>query len=172
MIQDVLDTFAEDSASESIDLADLELECAVSLEAAYNDFILEECQFKYQSLVEGTSVINEGFIDSIKKFFKKLFNIIKKFLGFGGGGDRKEIRTEIITNDENDNRIHISRISNPKAMSSKCRERLRKLMSLPESEIRQRLQSWKKIKIYQAAFLAVRLWTTNRSVINCFLQKK
>ena len=88
-----LDTFIENS-SECIDLVDLELECAVSLEAAYNDFILEECQFKYQSLVEGTSVINEGVIESIKNFFKKLLNAIKKFFGIsssGGGGSPSNI---------------------------------------------------------------------------------
>ena len=86
-----LDTFIENSF-ECIDLVDLELECAVSLEAAYNDAMLEACQLKYQSMVEGVSVINEGVIDSIKNFFKKLFNAIKKFFGFssssssGGGG--------------------------------------------------------------------------------------
>ena len=35
-----LDTFIENS-SECIDLVELELECAVSLEAAYNDAMLE-----------------------------------------------------------------------------------------------------------------------------------
>ena len=90
-----LDTFMDD-ASEGImenpipDLDDLELECAVSLEAAYNDAMLEVCQLKYQSLVEGVNIVNEGVIDSIKNFFKKLFNAIKKFFGFssssGGGG--------------------------------------------------------------------------------------
>ena len=84
-----LDTFIENS-SECIDLVDLELECTVSLEAAYNDAMLEACQLKYQAMVEGVSVINEGVIDSIKNFFKKLLNAIKKFFGFssssGGGG--------------------------------------------------------------------------------------
>lgn len=51
----ILDTFMDD-ASEGImqnpvpELADLQLECAVSLEAAYNDVMLEMCQLKYQSL--------------------------------------------------------------------------------------------------------------------------
>ena len=82
-----LDTFMDD-ASEGImenpipDLDDLQLECAVSLEAAYNDAMLEVCQLKYQSLVEGVNIVNEGVIDSIKNFFKKLFNAIKKFFGF------------------------------------------------------------------------------------------
>lgn len=79
-----LDTFMDD-ASEGImqnpipDLEDLQLECAVSLEAAYSDLMLEMCQLKYQSLVEGVSVINEGVIEAIKNFFKKLFNSNEKF---------------------------------------------------------------------------------------------
>ena len=93
-----LDTFMDD-ASEGImenpipELEDLELECAVSLEAAYSDLMLEGCQLKYQEIAEGASVsvINEGVIEAIKNFFKKLFNAIKKFFGFGssdsnGGG--------------------------------------------------------------------------------------
>ena len=85
-----LDTFMDD-ASEGImqnpipDLEDLQLECAVSLEAAYSDLMLEGCQLKYQEIAEGASVsaINEGVIEAIKNFFKKLFNAIKKFFGFG-----------------------------------------------------------------------------------------
>lgn len=81
-----LDTFMDD-ASEGImenpvpELEDLELECAVSLEAAYNDVMLETCQLKYQAMVEGVDVINEGVIESIKNFFKTLLNAIKKFFG-------------------------------------------------------------------------------------------
>ena len=85
-----LDTFIENS-SECIDLVDLELECAVSLEVAYNDAMLEACQLKYQSMVEGVSVINEGVIESIKNFFKKLFNAIKKFFGFSSSGSPSNI---------------------------------------------------------------------------------
>ena len=94
-----LDTFMDD-ATEGImenpvpELEDLQLECAVSLEAAYSDLMLEGCQLKYQEIAEGASVsaINEGVIESIKNFFKKLFNAIKKFFGVsssdssGGGG--------------------------------------------------------------------------------------
>ena len=89
-----LDTFMDD-ASEGImenpvpELEDLQLECAVSLEAAYSDLMLEGCQLKYQEIAEGASVsaINEGVIEAIKNFFKKLFNAIKKFFGFGSSGD-------------------------------------------------------------------------------------
>lgn len=76
-----LDAFIENASESNVDLADAQLECAVSLEAAYNDVMLEMCQLKYQSLVEGVDVINEGVIESIKNFFKKLLNAIKKFFG-------------------------------------------------------------------------------------------
>lgn len=84
-----LDTFMNVSESSIPDLNDLQLECAVSLEAAYNDMVLESCQLKYQAMVEGVSVIHEGVIESIKNFFKAIFNAIKKFFGgdsSGGGG--------------------------------------------------------------------------------------
>jgi hypothetical protein len=86
-----LDTFMDD-ASEGImqtpvpELADLQLECAVSLEAAYNDMVLETCQLKYQAMVEGVGVIHEGVIESIKNFFKAIFKAIQKFFGGGSGG--------------------------------------------------------------------------------------
>ena len=86
-----LDTFMDD-ASEGImenpvpELEDLQLECAVSLEAAYNDAMLELCQLKYQALVEGVDVIHEGVIESIKSFFGKLFNAIKKLFGISSSG--------------------------------------------------------------------------------------
>lgn len=89
-----LDIFMDD-ASEGImenpipDLDDLQLECVVSLEAAYSDLMLEGCQAEFQAFVEGISAINEGVIESIKNFFKKLINAIKKFFGdsnSSGGG--------------------------------------------------------------------------------------
>lgn len=86
-----LDTFMDD-ASEGImqnptpELADLQLECAVSLEAAYNDMVLKTCQLKYQAVVEGVSVIHEGVIESIKNFFKAIFKAIQKFFGGGSSG--------------------------------------------------------------------------------------
>ena len=49
----------------------LQLECAVSLEAAYSDLMLEGCQAEFQAISEGNSLeaINEGLFDVIKKFF-------------------------------------------------------------------------------------------------------
>ena len=92
-----LDTFVCTSKSSIPDLNDLQLECAVSLEAAYNDMVLENCQLKYQAMVEGVSVIHEGVIESIKNFFKAIFRAIKKFFGGsssgGGGGSSRSVAT-------------------------------------------------------------------------------
>lgn len=92
-----LDTFVCTSESSIPDLNDLQLECAVSLEAAYNDMVLESCQLKYQAMVEGVSVIHEGVIESIKNFFKAIFRAIKKFFGSssggGGGGSSRNVAT-------------------------------------------------------------------------------
>lgn len=92
-----LDTFVCTSESSIPDLNDLQLECVVSLEAAYNDMVLESCQLKYQAMVEGVSVIHEGVIESIKNFFKAIFRAIKKFFGSssggGGGGSSRNVAT-------------------------------------------------------------------------------
>lgn len=93
-----LDTFVRISESSIPDLNDLQLECAVSLEAAYNDMVLESCQLKYQAMVEGVSIIHEGVIESIKNFFKAIFRAIKKFFGGsssggGGGGSSRNVAT-------------------------------------------------------------------------------
>ena len=147
-----LDTFMDD-ASEGImenpipELEDLELECAVSLEAAYSDLMLEGCQAEFQAFCENnTEILNEGIVSSIINFFKKIWRIICKVFGFnnsggssGGGGS-------------------------PEEAISKCHARLRKLMSRPESEIRSQLESWKKIKICKLSFLINNLWRTDDSV--------
>ena len=91
-----LDTFVCTSESSIPDLNDLQLECAVSLEAAYNDMVLQSCQLKYQAMVEGVSIIHEGVIESIKNFFKAIFRAIKKFFGGssgGGGGSSRSVTT-------------------------------------------------------------------------------
>ena len=92
-----LDTFVCTSESSIPDLNDLQLECVVSLEAAYNDMVLESCQLKYQAMVEGVSIIHEGVIESIKNFFKAIFRAIKKFFGGsssgGGGGSSRNVAT-------------------------------------------------------------------------------
>ena len=88
-----LDTFMDD-ASEGImenpipDLDDLQLDCAVSLEAGYNDLMLEGCQVEFQGFYEGSSLeaINEGIFDVIKKFFRTIWNFLKKIFGIKGSG--------------------------------------------------------------------------------------
>lgn len=107
-----LDTFMDD-ASEGImqnpvpELADLQLECAVSLEAAYNDMVLESCQLKYQAMVEGVSVIHEGVIETIKNFFKAIFKAIQKFFGGGssGGGGGSSRNTAMLKKQLQDKRV-------------------------------------------------------------------
>lgn len=172
-----LDTFMDD-APEGImenpipELEDLELECAVSLEAAYNDLMLEGCQLKYQEIAEGASVsaINEGVIEAIKNFFKKLFNAIKKFFGFGGGTSTTTNDTiTITTNGEgNSNGMNISRIHNPKAMSLNCCQRLRKLMSRPDYEIWKQLEGWKNIEICKTVFFDLMIWHADETAIRYF----
>ena len=71
-----LNSFAENASKSNMDLADAQLEYAVSLESAYNDAMLELCQLKYQALVEGVDVIHEGVIESIKNFFFIRFKFI------------------------------------------------------------------------------------------------
>ena len=154
-----LDTFMDD-ASEGImqnpipDLEDLQLEYAVSLEAAYNDFMLEGCQLEFQTICEGrTEVLHEGIVSSIVNFFKKIWRMICKVFGFGnsggssGGGGGGASPENI----------------------SKCRARMRKLMTRPESELRKRLESWKQIKIYDPHLLLCRLWDTNDYFIEMFM---
>ena len=157
-----LDTFMDD-ASEGImqnpipDLEDLQLEYAVSLEAAYNDFMLEGCQLEFQAICEGRAeILHEGIVSSIANFFKKIWRMICKVFGFGdgggssssGGGGGGGASREVV---------------------SKCRAQMRKFMTRPESEIRKRLQSWKQIKIYSPYFFTSNLWHTNDNFINHFV---
>lgn len=88
-----LDTFMDD-ASEGImenpipDLDDLQLDCAASLEAAYSDLMLEGCQVEFKSFCEDSSIeaLNEGIFDVIKKFFRTIWNFLKKIFGIKGSG--------------------------------------------------------------------------------------
>ena len=83
-----LDTFMNISESSIPDLEDLQLEYAVSLETAYNDFMLEGCRLEFQTISENSSieVLNEGIFDLIKKFFKTIWNFLKKIFGVKGSG--------------------------------------------------------------------------------------
>ena len=83
-----LDAFMNTSESSIPDFDDLQLEYAVSLEAAYNDFMLEGCRLEFQAISENSSVevLNEGIFDLIKKFFKTIWNFLKKIFGVKGSG--------------------------------------------------------------------------------------
>lgn len=63
------------------------IEGAIEMESAYYELVTESCQIKFQQVSESTSIeaLNEGMIDSIKNFFKKLWNAITKL--FSGGSD-------------------------------------------------------------------------------------
>ena len=63
------------------------IEGAIEMESAYYELVTESCQIKFQQVSESTSIeaLNEGVIDSIKNFFKKLWNAITKL--FSGGSD-------------------------------------------------------------------------------------
>lgn len=155
-----LDTFMDD-ASEGImqnpipDLEDLQLEYTVSLEAAYNDFMLEGCQLEFQSICEGrTEILHEGIVSSIVNFFKKIWRMICKVFGFGDGGGSSGGGGGGGASREN---------------ISKCRARMRKLMTRPEPEIRKRLESWKQIKIYDTHLLICKLWHTDDQFIEYFI---
>ena len=64
-----------------IDTSDALLECMVSIEEAYGDMMVEQakCEFK-QYVNEGKiDALNEGILDSVKNFFKKIWEFIKKY---------------------------------------------------------------------------------------------
>ena len=83
-----LDPFVCTSESSISNFDDLQLEYAVSLETAYNDFMLEGCRLEFQAISENSSVevLNEGIFDLIKKFFKSIWNFLKKIFGVKGSG--------------------------------------------------------------------------------------
>ena len=63
------------------DMSDALLECAVGIEEAYGDMMVEQarCEFK-QYVNEGKiDALNEGILDSVKNFFKKIWRFIKKY---------------------------------------------------------------------------------------------
>ena len=149
-----LDTFMNVSESSILDLNDLQLECAVSLETAYNDFMLEGCQLEFQAICEGRAErLHEGIVSSIVNFFKKIWRMICKVFGFGDGGGSSSGGGGGGGGGASPENI------------SKCRARMRKFMARPESEIRKRLESWKQIKIYSPHLFSGELWKINNSFI-------
>ena len=61
--------------------------------------ILESLQVQFNTMTESTEVINEGVIEIIKNFFKKIFDVISKLFksdsGSGSSSTAKKIRREL-----------------------------------------------------------------------------
>ena len=68
---------------ESANLDDAQLECAVDVERAWGEMMLECCAMEFKAYQESGDVnaVNEGVIESIKGWFKKVWEAIKKFFG-------------------------------------------------------------------------------------------
>lgn len=67
---------------ESANLDDAMIECAVGVERAWGEMMLECCAMEFKAYQESGDIdaVNEGgIIESIKKWFKKLWNVIKSF---------------------------------------------------------------------------------------------
>ena len=83
LLDSVLENKGTDTVVEGaeIDTSDALLECMVSIEEAYGDMMVEQakCEFK-QYVNEGKiDALNEGILDSVKNFFKKIWQFIKKY---------------------------------------------------------------------------------------------
>lgn len=68
---------------ESANLDDAQLECAVDVERAWGEMMLECCAMEFKAYQESGDVnaVNEGVIESIKTWFKKVWDAIKRFFG-------------------------------------------------------------------------------------------
>lgn len=68
---------------ESVNLDDAMLECAVGVERAWGEMMLECCALEFKAYQESGDIgaVNEGVIESIKNWFKKVWEAIKRFFG-------------------------------------------------------------------------------------------
>ena len=68
---------------ESVNLDDAMLECAVGVERAWGEMMLECCALEFKAYQESGDIgaVNEGVIESIKNWFKKVWDAIKRFFG-------------------------------------------------------------------------------------------
>ena len=68
---------------ESVNLDDAQLECAVDVERAWGEMMLECCAMEFKAYQESGDVtaVSEGVIESIKNWFKKVWDAIKRFFG-------------------------------------------------------------------------------------------
>ena len=69
--------------SEGASLDDAMLECAVDVERAWGEMMLECCALEFRAYQESGDIgaINEGVLETIKNWFKKVWNAIKRFFG-------------------------------------------------------------------------------------------
>lgn len=69
--------------SEGASLDDAMLECAVDVERAWGEMMLECCALEFRAYQESGDIgaVNEGVIETIKNWFKKVWNAIKRFFG-------------------------------------------------------------------------------------------
>lgn len=69
--------------SEGASLDDAMLECAVDVERAWGEMMLECCALEFKAYQESGDIgaINEGVLETIKNWFKKVWNAIKRFFG-------------------------------------------------------------------------------------------
>lgn len=69
--------------SEGASLDDAMLECAVDVERAWGEMMLECCALEFKAYQESGDMgaINEGVLETIKNWFKKVWNAIKRFFG-------------------------------------------------------------------------------------------
>jgi hypothetical protein len=72
-------TFVDESAT----LDDAMLECAVDVERAWGQMMIECCALEFKAYQESgdVSAVNEGVVETIKGWFKKAWEAIKKFFG-------------------------------------------------------------------------------------------
>ena len=78
-----LDKRNHSTFSEGASLDDAMLECAVDVERAWGEMMLECCALEFRAYQESGDIgaVNEGVLESIKNWFKKVWNAIKRFFG-------------------------------------------------------------------------------------------
>ena len=78
-----LDKRNSSTFSEGASLDDAMLECAVDVERAWGEMMLECCALEFKAYQESGDIgaINEGVLETIKNWFKKVWNAIKRFFG-------------------------------------------------------------------------------------------
>lgn len=78
-----LDKRNHSTFSEGASLDDAMLECAVDVERAWGEMMLECCALEFKAYQESGDIgaMNEGVLETIKNWFKKVWNAIKSFFG-------------------------------------------------------------------------------------------